>query len=78
MANHWIARWGDYDGPDVAVRANAGRAGGFGSVGRVEGVVLYPSFSCSTGCTPFGSAFPLLFFITCPTKNPMSLVSPPR
>ena len=36
----------------------------------------YFSFSASTGCTPFGSAFPLLLFITCPTKNAISLVSP--
>ncbi len=36
------------------------------------------NFSCRTGCTPFGSAFPWLFFMTCPTKNPISLVSPPR
>ena len=39
---------------------------------------LHPSFSCSRGCTPFGSALPALFFITCPTKKPMSFVSPPR
>ena len=30
------------------------------------------------GVTPFGSALPPLFFITCPTKKPISLTSPPR
>ena len=45
---------------------------------RHQPAAAYPSFSCNTGCTPFGSAFPLLRFITCPTKNAISLVSPPR
>ena len=31
------------------------------------------SRDCSTGCTAFGSALPLLRFITCPTKNAIEL-----
>ena len=107
------AVWRDHGGSDVAVRAAAGGAGGFGSVRRVEtvggpvtlsgakgacpdvcplrsaqgdeptdlsgcGGALrpYPSFSCSTGCTPFGSAFPLLRFITWPNEEPHQLGLP--
>ena len=35
------------------------------------------NFAARIGWIPFGSAFPWLRFMTCPTKKPVSLVSPP-
>ena len=71
---HWIARYGGITVDPMVAASGWGPPDGPIAQGSLP---LYFSFSASTGCTPFGSALPWLRFITCPTKNPISLASPP-
>ena len=67
------SRWGNDRGGIEARRHERQRAAMGGTA------PIYPaSLSSSTLCAIFGSALPRDTFITCPTKNCSSLVSPPR